>query len=53
MLIHHQKKLARNTAAAYFSAFLNIVSLAYKDGILSTNVAANVKTITWKHYDSK
>ena len=51
--LHHQKKLARNTAAAYFSAFLNIVSLAYKDGILSTNVAANVKTITWKHGDSK
>ena len=51
--LHHQKKLAKNTAAAYFSAFLNIVSLAYKDGILSTNVAANVKTITWKHGDSK
>ena len=46
-------KLKHNTAAAYFNAFLSVVGLAYKDGIIQNNIAADVKRIHWNHDNKK
>ena len=46
-------KLKHNTAAAYLNAFLSIVALAYKDGILQNDITADVKRIHWIHDTKK
>ena len=46
-------KLKHNTAVAYQNAFLSIVELAYKDGILQNNIAAEVLRIRWNHDTKK
>ena len=46
-------KLKHNTAVAYQNAFLSIVELAYKDGILQNNIAAEVLKIRWNHDTKK
>ena len=46
-------KLKHNTAAAYFNAFLSVVGLAYKDGIIQNNIAVDVKRIHWNHDNKK
>ena len=46
---HTKTKLSKNSASAYFNAFLSIVHLAYKDNILSEDYAALVKKIAWNH----
>ena len=44
-----KSKLKHNTAAAYLNAFLSVVGLAYKDGIIQNNIAVDVKRIHWNH----
>ena len=46
-------KLKHNTAVAYQNAFLSIVELAYKDGILQNDITADVKRIHWNHDTKK
>ena len=48
-LQHTKTKLAKNSASAYFNAFLSIVHFAYKDNILSDDYAAMVEKISWNH----
>ena len=48
-LQHTKTKLSRNSASAYFNAFLSIVHFAYKDNILSEDYAALVEKIKWNH----
>ena len=46
-------KLKHNTAVAYLNAFLSVVALAYKDGILQNDITADVKRIHWNHDTKK
>jgi len=46
-------KLKHNTAVAYLNAFLSVVALAYKDGILKNDITADVKRIHWNHDTKK
>lgn len=46
---HRTTKLKTNTAAAYYNAFLSIVELAYKDGMLRDNISQSAKHIPWNH----
>lgn len=46
-------KLKHNTAVAYQNAFLSVVALAYKDGILQNDITADVKRIHWNHDTKK
>ena len=48
-----KSKLKHNTAAAYLNAFLSVVGLAYKDGIIQNNIAVDVKRIHWNHDNKK
>lgn len=48
-LQHTKSKLSRNSASAYFNAFLSVVHLAYKDNILSEDYASMVEKIAWDH----
>ena len=48
-----KSKLKQNTTAAYLNAFLSVVELAYKDGILQKNIAVDVKRIHWNHDTQK
>lgn len=47
--LHKRQKLVRNTASAYFNAFMSIVKLAYQDGILLTDIHSQVAPIKWDH----
>ena len=51
--IKGRKRLCRNTASAYFSAFMSVVSLAYKDGIIQDNIESYVSRISWEHHQYK
>ena len=44
-LQHNKKKLPKNSASAYFNAFLSIVHFAYRDNILSEDYTACVEKI--------
>ena len=48
-----KSKLKHNTAAAYLNAFLSVVGLAYKDGIIQNNITVDVKRIHWNHDNKK
>lgn len=48
-LQHTKNRLSKNSASAYFNAFLSIVYFAYKDNILSEDYAALVEKIKWNH----
>ncbi len=38
---------------AYLNAFLSVVALAYKDGILQNDISAEVQRIHWNHDTKK
>lgn len=46
-------QLKHNTAVAYLNAFLSVVALAYKDGILQNDISAEVQRIHWNHDTKK
>ena len=48
-LQHTKKKLSKNSASAYFNAFLSIVHFAYRDNILSGDYTTCVEKIKWNH----
>lgn len=48
-LQHTKKKLSKNSASAYFNAFLSIVHFAYRDNILSEDYTTCVEKIKWNH----
>ena len=48
-LQHNKKKLSKNSASAYFNAFLSIVHFAYRDNILSKDYTTCVEKIKWNH----
>lgn len=48
-LQHTKSKLSKNSASAYFNAFLSVVHLAYKDNILSEDYAIMIEKIPWDH----
>ena len=45
----HQEKLSKNSASAYYNAFLSIVHFAYRNNILSEDYTACVEKIKWDH----
>jgi len=48
-LQHTKSKLSKNSASAYFNAFLSVVHLAFKDNILSEDYATMIEKIPWDH----
>lgn len=48
-LQHTKNKLSKNSASAYFNAFLSIVHFAYRDNILSEDYTTCVEKIKWNH----
>ena len=48
-LQHTKKKLSKNSASAYFNAFLSIVHFAYRDTILSEDYTTCIEKIKWSH----
>ena len=48
-LQHTKKKLSKNSASAYFNAFLSIVHFAYRDNILSEDYTTCIEKIKWNH----
>ncbi len=51
--LHNKKRLSYNSACSYYNVFLSMVSLAYKDNILSKDFSRYAETLTWNHDTGK
>ena len=51
--LHRKAKLGQNSASSYFNAFMSVVQLAQKDGIIRDDVYSNVSKIKWNHDTKK
>lgn len=51
--IHYSKTLEHNSVAGYYTAFLHILQLAYKDRLIQENIASEANKIHWTHPDKE